>query len=259
MVGFRHTLALTIPLCIIMAASGQDSPAPNKQTAKNPKTQQSDAKGSGKKKQAKKIPPAMQPPEIQPGLPNVLLIGDSISIGYMIPAREALDGEANVFRPATNCGPTTKGLAEINKWLGDRKWDVIHWNHGLHDLKYMGTQGQNLADPADPKSHQQVPPEEYAQNLTKIAERLKKTGAKIIFCETTPVPEGAKGRVVGDSKKYNKVAANVMREVGGIEINPLYSFAVENVETLPANVHYSKEGSTKLGNEVANVIRKHLD
>ena len=244
-----------------MAASGQDSPAPNKQTAKKPRAQQSDAKGgvARRKKATKKIPPAMQPPEIQRGLPNVLLIGDSISIGYMLPAREALKGKANVFRPATNCGPSTKGIAEIEHWLGDRKWDVIHWNHGLHDLKYMGPQGQNLADPANAESNQQVPPKEYAENLRQIAERLKKTSATIIFCETTPVPEGAKGRVVGDSKKYNEVAAKVMKEIGGVEINPLYSFAVENVENLPANVHYSKTGSTKLGNEVANVIRKHLD
>ena len=119
----------------------------------------------------------MIPPQVQDGLPNVLLIGDSISIGYTVMVREALAGEANVFRPLTNCGPTTKGLESLDQWLGDRKWDVIHFNFGLHDLKYMGPNNENLADPHAETSHQQVPIEQYAANLKQIANRLKKTGA----------------------------------------------------------------------------------
>ena len=44
------------------------------------------------------------------------------------------------------------------------------------------------------------------QFSTKLVERMKKTGAKLIWCATTPVPEGAKGRIKGDSAKYNTVA-----------------------------------------------------
>ena len=95
---------------------------------------------------ARKPNPAMAKVEDVPGLPRVLLIGDSISIGYTVPVRELLEGKANVHRPLTNCGPTSKGVAEIEEWLGDGKWDVIHFNWGLHDLKYMGPKGQNLAD-----------------------------------------------------------------------------------------------------------------
>ena len=81
--------------------------------------------------------PAMIPVEDIKGLPRVLLIGDSISIGYTVPARDALRGEANVHRPLTNCGPTTRGLESLSQWLGDTDWDVIHFNWGLHDLKYL--------------------------------------------------------------------------------------------------------------------------
>ena len=109
--------------------------------------------------------PAMAPVEDVAGLPRVLLIGDSISIGYTVPVRELLKGKANVHRPLTNCGPTTNGLAGIDKWLGDGKWDVIHFNWGLHDLKYLGPQGQNLADPTAKDSHQQVPIDAYEANL----------------------------------------------------------------------------------------------
>ncbi|MFZ9091927.1 MAG: SGNH/GDSL hydrolase family protein, partial [Planctomycetaceae bacterium] len=149
----------------------------------------------------KKANPAMAPVVDTPGLPRVLLIGDSISIGYTVPVRTLLQGKANVHRPLTNCGPTSKGLAEIEQWLGDGKWDLIHFNWGLHDLKYLGPNGGNLADPAATDSVQQVPPAEYEKNLRLLVERLKKTGAKLVWRTTTPVPKGARGRIVGASVK----------------------------------------------------------
>ncbi|TWU58697.1 hypothetical protein Poly51_14760 [Rubripirellula tenax] len=212
-----------------------------------------------KKTPPKKMRPQFLPPEVDASLPNVLLIGDSISIGYMLDARKQLAGEANVWRPATNCGPTTTGLKSLETWIGDTEWDVIHFNFGLHDLKFMGPKGQNLADPTDPTSAPQVPIDEYAKNLRKIAERLKATGATVIWRETTPVPDGAKGRVPGDSKRYNEVAAKVMAEIGGIETDPMYEVAVSiaNLQN-KADVHYKPEGSAKLGEQVAKTVRVAL-
>ena len=83
------------------------------------------------------------PPDV-PGLPRVLLLGDSISIGYTLPVRERLRGIANVHRPAENCGPTKLGLAHLDQWIGSGHWDLIHFNFGLHDLKYIDDQG-NIA------------------------------------------------------------------------------------------------------------------
>ena len=230
---------------VVTPAMAQDAAAP-KRAAK--------AKQAAQKKS---LPPAFQPPEVNPDLPNVLLIGDSISIGYMLDVRKQLEGEANVWRPATNCGPSTRGLESLESWLGDRKWDVIHFNFGLHDLKYMGEKNENLADPKAAGSHQQVPIEQYAENLRKIAQRLKKTGATVIWCQTTPVPEGAAGRVVGDSKRYNEAAAKVMAELG-IATDPLYEVALEHAKQLKANVHYTPEGSAVLGEQVAKVVRAAL-
>ncbi len=211
------------------------------------------------KAKQKRVNPAFVPPEIDKSLPNVLLIGDSISIGYMVDARRELKGTANVFRPATNCGPTTRGIEQLESWIGDRKWDVIHFNFGLHDLKYMGPKGKNLASPSAADSHMQVPIDQYAENLRKIALRLKKTGAKVIWRETSPVPEGSNGRVAGDSAKYNAVAAKVMAEVGGIQTDPFFEFAQSiSGQQLPKNVHYKPEGSASLGKHVAEVIRQQL-
>ena len=203
--------------------------------------------------------PAMAKVEDVPGLPRVLLIGDSISIGYTVPVRELLKGKANVHRPPANCGPTTAGVANIDKWLGDGNWDVIHFNWGLHDLKYMGPQGQNLADPNAADSKQQVPPAEYEANLKKLVARLKQTGAKLIWRSTTPVPEGAKGRVVGDAARYNAIAFKIMEE-NRIPVDDHYTLVIEKIQNLqrPKDVHFVAKGSEALAASAVAAIEKAL-
>jgi hypothetical protein len=204
---------------------------------------------------AKPTTPEYEPITDDPGLPRVLLIGDSISIGYTLPVRDLLKGKANVHRPPTNCGPTTTGLKQIDKWLGDQRWDVIHFNWGLHDLKYIGADGASLADPKAPGSHHQATVEQYEKNLRSLVARLKKTGAKLIWCSTTPVPPGAQGRVVGDDVRYNEVAARVMKE-NDVPTNDLYAFAKPQLGKIqrPANVHFTEEGSQRLAEEVVKAI-----
>ena len=197
--------------------------------------------------------------EDRPEKPNVLILGDSISMGYTEPVRTRLKDQADVFRPKDNCGPTTKGLAKLDHWLGDRSWDVIHFNFGLHDLKYVNEKG-DLVPVQNGKT--QVPVQQYEQNLRSIVDQLRATGATLIWCSTTPVPAGARGRVLGDEVKYNKAAARVVLRALGEDaiINDLYGFAMPQLEAIqrPANVHFSKVGRDVLGKHVAGVIAKHL-
>ena len=202
---------------------------------------------------------AFSPVEDDPNLPRVLIIGDSISIGYTLPVREMLKGVANVHRPPVNCASTKHGINGIEDWVGNKKWDVIHFNWGLHDLKYMGPNGENLADPQLNSSSQQVPIDEYVKNLQRLVLYLKKTKAELIWRNTTPVPIGAKGRVVGDSKKYNDAAQEIMSYYS-IETNDLYQFAKANWDKVgrKADVHFTPEGSKELAKLVAKSIRKKL-
>jgi hypothetical protein len=203
--------------------------------------------------------PGMTRIEDKPGLPRVLLIGDSVSVGYTVPVRELLQGKANVHRIMANGGPTTNGLAKLKTWLGDKKWDVIHFNWGLHDLKYMGPNGENLADPKVSTSHQQVLLPEYEKNLTELVKQLQATGAKLVWCTTTPITEGTRGRVPGDEKKYNEVAARVMK-AANIPTNDLWSHAQARLRDaqLPANVHFAPEGYLYLAEKVAAEIQAAL-
>ena len=201
--------------------------------------------------------PAFEPIEDVPGLPRVLIIGDSISIGYTVPVRELLKGKANLHRPLTNCGPTKRGIEEIENWLNDGSWDVIHFNWGLHDIVYMTEQGERV-DP--PQGQHQVPADQYEQNLDTLVKRLAQTGAKLIWCATTPVPEGSSFRKPGDEIEYNAIGQKVM-EAHGIPTHDLYTYAMERLDDiqLPANVHFSKEGSAILAESVAQQILDILD
>lgn len=192
----------------------------------------------------------------EPNLPDVLLIGDSISMGYTIPTRERLRGKANVHRPSRNCGPTSRGLAELEVWLGARRWDVIHFNWGLHDLKCVDGEGR-LTDAGKGRHFTSV--NQYKQNLDKLVSRLKTTGAKLIWATTTPVPAGANGRQKGDAAKFNAVAKEIMNQPG-ITINDLYAFVLPRLREiqLPQDVHFTKEGSRRLADQVARAILKRL-
>ena len=202
--------------------------------------------------------PAMAKIEDVAGLPRVLIIGDSISIGYTLAVREMLAGKANVHRIPTNGGPTTNGLANIKTWLGDSKWDVIHFNWGLHDLKYVTGEKAAISDPKSPEARQQVLLADYEKNLTELVKTMQATGAKLIWCSTTPVPEGSGGRVKDDELKYNEAAARVMK-AAGIPTDDLHAHAAAKPDAqLPANVHYTPEGSRYLAEKVSAVIAEHL-
>ena len=178
-----------------------------------------------------------------PALPRVLLIGDSISMGYTVPVRKLLKGQANIHRIPANGQTTTHTLANLDKWLGPKSWDVIHFNCGLHDLTVSS----------------EVELSQYEKNIEQLVQRLKATGAKLIWASTTPVPEGAKNQILGRDVRYNQVAERVM-EHHGIPINDLYNFALPRLKEIqkPANIHFTQHGSRVLASEVAKHIRAAL-
>jgi hypothetical protein len=69
--------------------------------------------------------------------PRALIIGDSISIGYTEAVAEALAAKVEVLRIPVNGGSTWTDLEQLDAWLGDQRWAVIHFNWGLHDCNHM--------------------------------------------------------------------------------------------------------------------------
>ena len=248
-----------------------------KKTANKPSKKAGNKKAAEKgKKKAEFYTPAADQQRLKraaqgksdPSLPNVLLLGDSISIGYTPLVIKALAGKASVSRPKVNCGPTTRYLQSLDSWLtgpgvnhpANTKWDVIHFNVGLHDLCYRHPDAKAYGSRDKVNGTQAVPPEKYEKNLETIVLRLKKTGAKIIFANTTVVPEGEAGRKVGDDIRYNEVAAKVMAR-HAIPVNDLHALTSTFPAELfvkPGDVHFKPVGSQKLAEQVSAVIVEQL-
>ncbi|MFW6170982.1 MAG: GDSL-type esterase/lipase family protein [Planctomycetota bacterium] len=188
----------------------------------------------------------------------MLLIGDSISMSYTVGVRERLDRVANVYRAPNNCRSTRQTLAEIETYLGDVQWDVIHFNWGIHDITHLNDAGK-VAPP--PTGTPQVRLVQYQENLKTLLERLQETSAELIWAATTPV--GRKTEVKGyrrdgDVMRYNAAAAQLMR-TKGIAINDLHGLIKPRAEQLLSDgVHFNPSGRKVLSEAVAEAIRAKL-
>lgn len=175
-----------------------------------------------------------------PKLPRVLLIGDSVSRAYTLGVRTLLAGKANVHRAPANCGPTATGLKKIDVWLGDGKWDLIHFNFGIHDRR--------------------TPIAEYSQRLEQLVGRMEKTGAKLVWASTTPIPDDPETKQTAASiVERNQAAAEVMKR-HGIATDDLFTFITPHLKAaqLPNNVHFKPEGYQLLSQKVADSIEAAL-
>jgi len=199
-------------------------------------------------------------------LPQVLIIGDSISMGYTPVLQGMLYGKVDITRPPNsgggwiNCEGTKRGVEMIDEWLALGDFDVIHFNFGLHDLKHVQPDsGRNSNDPSHP---QQSNLKQYDANLRLIVAKLKATDAKLIFATTTPYPDKPGGplRRADQPLKYNEVALKIMKE-NGIDVNDLHGFTLPRMDELllPKNVHFRPEANLELAQEVANSIKASFE
>ena len=136
-------------------------------------------------------------------LPRVLLVGDSICKDYQGLVRERLKGKMNVsYWVSSYCVTSPTYLPLLSIYLDEAKYDVVHFNNGLHSL---GT-----STPA------------YEKGLRKALSlvREKQPGAKIVWCSSTPLTDEAKTK---KCRELNAAAAKVVVELGGIETDDLFA------------------------------------
>jgi lysophospholipase L1-like esterase len=203
--------------------------------------------------------------EHQAGLPNVLIYGDSISIGYTPGVRERLVGVANVYRIHLNGGSSDSVIDKFDRleatmrapglagrW--DFDWDVIQINVGLHDLKFVVAGGKLDLDHGTQVNRV----EDYARNLRLIIAHLKTAApkAKLIFALTTKVPANSAGRVEDGELPYNKAARRVLADFPEIVINDLRTVSLPFLQ--PGNVHFKPDGIAAQAEHVAKVIAAQL-
>lgn len=191
-----------------------------------------------------------------PELPKVVLIGDSIRLGYSAPVVKRLEKIAQVISPEPNGGDSANVLAHLDEWALRERPVLVHLNCGLHDLK------------RDKKTKQfQVPLEQYQANLREIITRVRASGAALVFANTTPIDDerhakrGAEfDRTEAEVRRYNAAAERVMREAK-VPMHDLHWLVERHGAQklqLPDGTHYTPEGYEVLGEAVADSITRQL-
>ena len=188
---------------------------------------------------------------------NVVLVGDSIRMGYQKHVEEELSGFAEVWGSEENGGSSQRVLENLDSVI-ERSPDVVHVNAGLHDLRRPFGSTAN-----------QVTLEEYYRNIRTITGRLRdETRARLIWATTTPLDEEWHNRVHGEEEgDFRRFAVDVNTYNEGLldqahilklEINDLHAVVVNAGPDRILHhdgVHFTDEGDAMLGKAVAGFIR----
>jgi len=188
---------------------------------------------------------------------KVLIIGDSISIGYTPHVARELEGEFAVVHHEGNGGDSQNVLARLDEWLAaDADAQLVHVNAGLHDCRFWRD-----------RQACQVPVESYRTNLAEIVRRLRATGKALVWATITPVVEAGTTRPDLEFFRYNETvarynaAAREIMDAAGVSVSDLH---LALIEAGPARlvsadgVHMTDEGYALLGRAVARAVRDHF-
>ncbi len=189
---------------------------------------------------------------------KIILIGDSIRMGYDKYVKDALCNVAEVFYPSENCKFAVYTLRFLGEWKKKEEWptdiDLVHFNIGLWDLAEMDGEG-----PFTPVEH-------YKTLIGRIARRIKRLfpGAKIVFATSTSVIEEKYGptffRKNSVIEQFNEAAREALADTDVI-INDLYLASVRiPVEYRSDMTHFNTpKGTEYMGKRVVSVICRELD
>jgi lysophospholipase L1-like esterase len=174
-------------------------------------------------------------------LPRVLLIGDSITRAYFTAVESNLKGKAYVARIATSKAVGDPALlTELAAFLPEARFDVIHFNVGMHGWDYTE--------------------DDYRKYFPDMVAAIRKyaPGAKLVWATTTPV---RKDREKGATNARIEVRNAIVKELAAaqrIPVDDLHAAIAAHVEMHSDDIHFNKEGSALLADQVAAEISKLL-
>lgn len=178
--------------------------------------------------------------------PQVLILGDSIYSEASRELQKELKGRVDVVYAPWEPGEvadTTTALEHLDRLLGyvdrngkpvpqekQKKWDLIHFNFGLGDLIHRAPNMKSFrVMPIYAGGVRNTDAKHYEAKLQELVQRLRSTGAKLVWASTTPIRQSADNLFKqGTEIEYNAIAARVMKE-HGVPINDMYSFVKEQI------------------------------
>eukprot|EP00041_Stephanoeca_diplocostata_P008712 m.128776 g.128776 ORF g.128776 m.128776 type:complete len:441 (-) comp17446_c0_seq1:1303-2625(-) len=201
----------------------------------------------------KRTPRAVQDPI------SYLMIGDSISLGYLPGVQTLLNGTYNVVHSQGNAGNANNIAHNLDCYLAQvNNVSVITYNAGIHDL----ARGQEFLTASA-----------YATLMTNITQRLVATKAAVLFVSTTPVPTNAtdplspsvpEGILDADVRAYNKIATDIAVAHGATNVVDLHGVVTTHCGGVgystcalqrADNPHFLEEGWAVLASAVAQAVR----
>lgn len=191
---------------------------------------------------------------------RVLLLGDSIRMGYDDYVREYLDGRCEVIFDANDNGRfsayTLWQANQMFKWYG--RFDAVHWNNGYWDM--------NIEAPMAGPIH---PVDEYLHFLRRILGEIRQNGAKPIFATTTPILFRGSGDDAPENRRtnyrnawvvqYNEAARSLMA-AEGVTVNDLYSLCLQDEHYYKCEdcLHLTEEGYRRCAAQTGDTILREL-
>ena len=189
---------------------------------------------------------------------KVVLLGDSIRMGYDKYVKAALEGVAEVYYPPVNCKFTQNVLRMAGAWKKEGEWgddvDLVHWNVGLWDLLHVDEDALST-------------PEYYGYMIGRIDRKLRTMfpKAKFVFALNTAVNEAGNGpghsRYNAEIEQYNQIAIDALKQDDTLinDLNTISKLAAER-GAMSDRTHYSTdEGRRLLGGQVIRIICEELD
>lgn len=178
---------------------------------------------------------------------EVLLLGDSLRMGYEPYVRKNLEGKANVSGPEENGRWAGYTLNSFRFWIPSLpKPDIIHWNNGLWDLG----DDYNLGRPFSL-------PEEYESCLERMVTVINKLfpEAKIIMATTMPTDNPDTSGIIA----YNEILKAVAKR-HDIPVNDLFPLIDGKTDQYvgPDHIHLTDEGFEMVAGKVTEAIEKYL-
>ena len=189
---------------------------------------------------------------------KVVLIGDSIRMGYDKYVKDALEGSCEVYYPTENCRFAEYVLRYLNDWKKGGEWpsdiDIVHWNAGLWDVVDMDMEGPLTSI------------EYYSEAVARITRRIHRIfpSAKVVFATSTAVreegyPNPNFRRLNSDIERFNDAAIKALEGTGTV-INDLYEITRDIPDECCSDMtHFNTpKGRAMLGNKVLSVICNEL-
>ncbi len=179
--------------------------------------------------------------------PQVLFLGDSVHGAIVQAAAKELGKQVSVnYPPGGSVNDSGTALAQLDRLLGEKQWDIIYFNFGIGDLFYKDPATREIRIMSKDGGGVRVStPEQYEKQLDALVQRLKATKAKLIWGNTTPMVtvhffDSFQGNLfdANAEQEYNTIAARVMAK-HQVPVLDLHGYVMEKFKPDEKHPGYS--------------------